>query len=60
MGKTRIELTNEVVKAITLCCPLAPTNSSELCDRRCALAGACLEYWTGDNSQNQEEGKKNG
>lgn len=51
----RIELTNEIVKAITTACPLKATDSSEQCDKRCALAGACLEYWTGDSSANKEE-----
>lgn len=55
MKKTRIELTNEIVKAITMCCPLDPSDSSELCSSRCALAGACLEYYTGDNCENQEQ-----
>lgn len=55
MRKPRIELTDEVVKAITMCCPLDPSDSSESCLSRCALAGACLEYYTGDNSENQEE-----
>ena len=54
-GKTmeRIELTNEIVKAITMCCPLADDDRAENCDGRCALAGACLEYWTGDDSANR-------
>ena len=51
--KTRIELTDEVIKAITMCCPLAHDDNTELCDTHCALAGACLEYYTGDNSQNK-------
>lgn len=59
MGKPRIELTDEVVKAITMCCPLDPSDSSEQCFSRCALAGACLEYYTGDNCQNREEDKQN-
>ena len=58
MGKPRIELTDEVVKAITMCCPLDPSDSSEQCSSRCALAGACLEYYTGDNYENREEEKK--
>lgn len=53
--KPRVELTNEVVKAITMCCPLTDNDSSEHCYTRCALAGACLEYYTGDNCQNKEE-----
>ena len=51
--KTRIELTDEVIKAITMCCPLAHDDNTELCDTHCALAGACLEYYTGDDSQNK-------
>ena len=50
--KVRIELTNEVVKAITMNCPLSKEDSDK-CFSRCALAGACLEYWTGDNRCNQ-------
>lgn len=49
----RIELTNEIVKAITCCCPLENYDSAETCDKHCALAGACLEYYTGDDSNNQ-------
>lgn len=58
MKKVRIELTNEVVKAITMCCPLAASDSSELCSFRCALAGACLEYYTGDRCENQEQNNR--
>lgn len=50
----RIELTDEIVKAITMACPLADNDSSEDCYARCALAGACLEYYTGDNCANKE------
>ena len=53
----RIELTNEVVKAITMNCPLDPNASAEECSEYCALAGACLEYWAGDDSMNKEENK---
>ena len=59
MGKFRIELTDEVVKAITMCCPLENDELSEHCDKRCALAGACLEYYTGDNSENPKIFSKN-
>ena len=55
--KPRIELTNEIVKAITMCCPLANDDNSEHCFSCCALAGACLEYYTGDNCQNKGEDK---
>ena len=51
----RIELTNEVVKAITMNCPIDPNASAEECFECCALAGACFEYWTGNNSMNKEE-----
>lgn len=51
----RIELTDEIVKAITMSCPLPPEDDSEDCFNHCALAGACLEYWTGDNCRNKEE-----
>lgn len=50
----RIELTNEVVKAITMCCPIKNGDNDE-CFARCALAGACLEYWTGDSRMNKGE-----
>jgi hypothetical protein len=51
----RIELTDEIVKALTMTCPIKPTDSAELCETHCALAGACMEYWTGDDSANKEE-----
>ena len=50
----RIELTSEIEKAITMACPLAP-NENKDCFGHCALAGVCLEYWTGDNSANKNE-----
>lgn len=43
----RIELTDEVVKAIESC--KRPISID------CPLFGACLEYYTGDNSLNKEE-----
>lgn len=49
----RIEITHEIEKAITMNCPLSENDSSEKCSERCALAGACLEYWTGDDSENK-------
>lgn len=52
----RIELVNEVVKAIGFC-PFSKDFSEEralLC-KNCALVGACVEYWTGDDSCNQDE-----
>ena len=50
----RIELTNEIVKAIEFCkCP--PNENCENKFNYCPLAGACLEYWTGDDSANKEE-----
>lgn len=52
----RIELTNEIEKAITMNCPLPPKDKSN-CFKHCALAGACMEYWTGDDSRNQDEEK---
>lgn len=51
----RIELTPEIVKAITMCCPLPLQDEDEKCFERCALAGACFEYYLGDDSQNKEE-----
>ena len=48
----RIELTNEMVKAITANCPVPPDYDCSKCFEQCALAGACLEYYTDDNSQN--------
>lgn len=50
----RIELTDEVVKAITVNCPVLPGGDDSKCFEQCALAGACLEYYTGDNSQNSD------
>jgi hypothetical protein len=52
--KMRIEITNEIEKAITMACPV-PAGDDRNCFGKCALAGACLEYWTGDNSENKEE-----
>ena len=52
----RIELVNEVVKAIEFC-PFREEFSDEralLCEN-CVLEGACVEYWTGDDSYNQDE-----
>lgn len=51
----RIELTNEIVKAITMNCPLALDQSTDGCFNHCALAGACFEYYTGDASENKED-----
>ena len=51
----RIELTDEIIKAITMNCPLSLDESAEVCFNHCALAGACLEYYTGDNSENKED-----
>ena len=50
----RIELTDEVVKAITVNCPVLPGGDDSKCFEQCALAGACLEYYTGDDSQNSD------
>lgn len=52
----RIELVNEVVKA-TEFCPFREDFSEErasLCEN-CVLMGACMEYWTGDASCNQDK-----
>lgn len=57
--RVRIELTNEIEKAITMCCPLKDNDTSEKCFERCALAGICMEYYTGDSSKNQDEPKNN-
>lgn len=49
----RIELVNEVVKAVGFC-PLSKDLSEEqtkLC-MNCVLMGACIEYWTGDDIEN--------
>lgn len=50
---SRIELTEEIRKAITTCCPV-PLDCNQDCSKYCALAGAYLEYYTGDNSYNKE------
>ena len=49
----RIELTNEIEKVITLC-PKLITENEDNCFEHCPLAGACLEYWTGDDNWNQD------
>lgn len=51
----RIELTNEIAKAIEYCQFLKNDTVSDICKKYCPLSGACLEYWTGDNSLNKEE-----
>lgn len=50
MEKKRIELVNEVVKAIESC--KHAEDGSEFCGS-CPLMGACLEYWTGNDTENQ-------
>lgn len=56
MAKKRIELVNEVVKAIEFCPFINDCSSerAELCTN-CVLMGACIEYWTGDETENQDE-----
>lgn len=56
MAKKRIELVNEVVKAIEFCPFINDCSAerAELCTN-CALMGACIEYWTGDETENQDE-----
>ena len=49
----RIEITNEIEKAITMVCPISAGDDRN-CFGSCALAGVCLEYWTGDDSENKE------
>lgn len=56
--KVRIELTNEIEKAITMNCPLKDSDDSSKCFERCALTGACMEYYTGDSSENQNNEKE--
>lgn len=56
MAKKRIELVNEVVKAIEFC-PFRKDFSderAELC-MNCVLMGACIEYWTGNDTWNKDE-----
>lgn len=53
MKKNRIELVNEVVKALESC--EHAEDGSEFCSS-CPLMGACLEYWTGDDTENQDQG----
>jgi hypothetical protein len=48
----RIELVNEVVKALEFC--EHAEDGSEFCGS-CPLMGACIEYWTGDARCNQED-----
>ena len=49
----KIELTNEIVKVIEFCPHLEKT-PFEICVNYCPLMGACIEYWTGDDSKNKE------
>lgn len=48
--RKRIELTNQVIKTLEQCVPDA---DNEIC-LTCPLYGACLEYFTGDDSENQD------
>lgn len=50
----KIELTDEVVKAIESCKRPISTDCENV-DTYCPLFGACLEYYTGDDSANKEE-----
>lgn len=49
----RIELTNEVCKIIEFCPRIVEQISSDECEKYCPLSGACLEYWTGDDTANK-------
>lgn len=46
----KIELTDEIIKVIENCdCD----NSYNDCDIHCPLTGACLQWFTGDDSENK-------
>lgn len=53
----RIELTNEIVKAIEFC-PYLDEENGNKCRDRCPLINACYEYWTGDDQYNKDEEDK--
>lgn len=54
--KKRIELTEEIIKALENCSYRNDFSDErvKLCEN-CVLIGACCEYWTGDDSENQDE-----
>lgn len=47
-----IKLTDEICQILELC-PKVESGDEETCEKHCPLFGACLEYWTGDNSCNK-------
>lgn len=54
--KKRIELTEEIIKALENCSYRNDFSDErvKLCEN-CVLTGACCEYWTGDDSENQDK-----
>ena len=56
--KMRIEISKEIANIIQCCANTKVLDDDEtmkFCDKFCPLGGACLEYWTGDDSLNKEE-----
>jgi hypothetical protein len=54
----RIEISKEIADVIHHCANTKVLDDDEtmkFCDKFCPLGGACLEYWTGDDSLNKEE-----
>lgn len=50
----KIELTNEICKVLETCPMLEDEEKGiTLCEKVCPLFGACMEYWTGDDTANQ-------
>lgn len=50
----KITITDEIEKVITNC-PYYDKQTPEDCENHCPLIGVCVEYWTGDSSENQED-----
>lgn len=50
----KIELTDQICQILETCPMLEKTGeeSTSLCEKVCPLVGACLEYWTGDDTAN--------
>lgn len=47
----RIKLTDEICQILEVCPKVS--EDEDVCEMHCPLFGACLEYWTGDDSRNK-------
>lgn len=50
----KFTITDEILKVI-INCPYYDKQAPEDCENHCPLIGVCVEYWTGDSSENQED-----